>query len=375
MEKNNSEVRINNIKRVINALFHQGPMTKQELAFKLDISLPTVTVILKELTARGLITNGEVLKSTGGRKPVRVTPVFDAKYAVGVEVSMSEIRIALVNLGPEKVAVEKYPLGVQNTREYWEQVNAILMDFIDRNLAEKEKLLGVGIAIPVPIKDQSVVLSKNMPSNLCIDLKMAEACFKLPVLFYSSGKMSAISQIWALNDWDNFIFISIGSYMSGAIVHKGQIVGFSDRNGEFGNMLIRIDNKYKKFEDYCTSRAICNKSGLSVDKFFELLEQDNEECIKIWDEYLDILSVCLHNIHCIHDCKIVIGGAMSGYIDRYWSEIKSRLTDLTDFYDESTAYVKISDLGEFGSAVGAALTQIDKFLNFIICSTENDIKY
>lgn len=362
--KNNSEVRINNIKRVINILFHQGPMTKQELAFKLDISLPTVTVIMKELTARGLITNGEVLKSTGGRKPIRISPVFDAKYAVGIEVSMNEIRIVLVNLGPKKVAVERYPLGVRNTREYWEQINTILMDFINRNLAEKEKLLGVGIALQVPIKDQSVVLSKNMPSNLCIDLKMAEACFEVPVVFYSSGKMAALSQIWALNDWDNFIFISIGSYMAGAIIHNGQIVGFSDRNGEFGNMLISNGNRNKRFEDYCTSRAICEKSGLSVKEFFKLLEQDNEECIKIWDEYLDMLSVCLHNIHCIHDWNIVIGGAMSEYIDRYWSEIKSRLADLTDFNDESTSYVKISDLGVFGSAVGAALTQIDRFLNF-----------
>jgi predicted NBD/HSP70 family sugar kinase len=361
---NNSEVRINNIKRVINILFHQGPMTKQELALKLGISLPTVTVIIKELTKRGLITNGEVLKSTGGRKPVRITPVFDAKYAIGIEVSTNELRIVLVDLGPKKVAVEKYPLGVQNTREYWEQVNSTLMDFIDRNLAEKEKLLGVGITLQVPIKDQRIVLSKNMSPNLCIDLKMAEGCFNIPVEFYSSGKMAAISQIWALNEWDNFIFLSIDSYMAGAFIHNGEIVGFPDRNGEFGNMLINRNGSREKFEDYCTSRAICNKSGLSVKEFFASLEQGNEDCIKIWDEYLDILSICLHNIHCIFDWDIFIGGSMSEYIEKYRAELRSRLDALTDFSDESTAYVKISDLGVFGPAVGAALTQNDRFLNF-----------
>ena len=80
----NSDVRANNRKRVVNTLFREGPMTKQELALRLDISLPTVTLLLKEITEKGLVTKGEVLSSTGGRKPVCITPVEILHQSLGI---------------------------------------------------------------------------------------------------------------------------------------------------------------------------------------------------------------------------------------------------------------------------------------------------
>lgn len=359
----NSDVRINNRKRVVNTLFRGGPLTKQDLALKLDISLPTVTLLLKELTNKGLIEKGDILQSTGGRKPVCIAPVYNAKYAIGAEVSMYEFRLVLVDLGANVLARESHPLGIQNTEQYWQQLNTILMDFIDCNVEEKDKLLDVGITLQVSIQDGAIIPKKNLPSRCIVDLNMAASCFSIPIKFYNSAKAAAIAQVWSLNDRENFTFVSLGSYIGGAMIYDGVIMDFMGANGEFGRIVIA--DRQRKMDDCCTANSLCERAGVErLSEVFEQIELGNESISKIWDEYLDILSVFLHNLYSIFGWKIVLGGSMSPYLDRYQDRIKQRLFALSDFEEDETMFFEVSDLGKFGAAVGAALLPTDEFLEF-----------
>ena len=83
----NSDIRLNNRKRLVSLLFRHGPMTKQELAASLHISLPTVSTILKELAEQMLVTESGSMNSTGGRKATSYAPILDAKYSLGADAS------------------------------------------------------------------------------------------------------------------------------------------------------------------------------------------------------------------------------------------------------------------------------------------------
>jgi DNA-binding transcriptional ArsR family regulator len=84
---NNIEVRIINRKSIIAALYQHGGMTSQAIARSLGLSLPTVSVILKELTRQGLVSPGAALKSSGGRRPLLNILKSDARFAVGISLS------------------------------------------------------------------------------------------------------------------------------------------------------------------------------------------------------------------------------------------------------------------------------------------------
>lgn len=361
----NSDVRVNNRKRVVDTIFREGSVTKQDLAARLDISLATVTFLLKELTENGLITKGEVLGSTGGRKPVCVAPVYEARYAVGMEISMHELRIVLVDLGANVVAKEAVLLDISYTKEYWIKVNGILNEFISRNVEDVWKLLEVGIALQISMQDGAAIIKREVAKDSRIDLAMAAASFERPVRFQNSAKLAAIAQIWSLNDWDNFTFLSLGTYVGGAIVYNSAIVDFFGRNSEFGSIVVENGKMRKKIADYCTTKALCEKAGvLKPEEIFAGIAEGNEKYRELWEEYLDILSVFLHNLYSIFGWKIVIGGSMSPYLEEYRSEIEKRFKDLTDYDEQPVSYFKISDLGKFGAAVGAALHPIDEFLEF-----------
>ena len=76
------ELRKQNRNRVYRYLIGQWkPVTKQELAFQLSMSLPTLTQNLNELTEMGLIDRSITTDSTGGRRPRLIVPLPNARFA------------------------------------------------------------------------------------------------------------------------------------------------------------------------------------------------------------------------------------------------------------------------------------------------------
>jgi predicted NBD/HSP70 family sugar kinase len=107
--------------------------------------------------------------------------------------------------------------------------------------------------------------------------------------------------------------------------------------------------------------ALEKKSGRTLEEFFEELDNGSEAIAEIWEEFLQNLVTGLNNLIVLFNSQVVIGGSMSPYLRKYANIISQRLSDRSPFGE---ARVIISDLGEFGPAIGAALTQVDKFLSF-----------
>lgn len=361
----NKDVRSNNRKRLINLLFRQGQMTKQELAVKLNISLPTVTTILKELAGKGLVTRGQAMDSTGGRKALCYMPVVDAKYSLGVEASEEGVRAAILDLGSHILAKEYFPLKRENTAEYWKAVNEIIEEFSRRYLEQQEKLLDIGITLEVPMQDGRIVLEKGQQEQDILDLNMAAACFPVPVKFRNSTKMAALAQVWVLENRNNFVFVKIGNHVRGALVHQGLVIEFANINGEFGNMLVNAkDTKGRvRLREYLSAKNLCDRAGVAdMETFFGKMEEGSIKVKALWEEYLEELEIFFYNLHCIFGWEIVVGGLMSPYIEQYKDDLVRRIEAEGSFAREDKIELSTSSLGESGAVVGAALLPIDEFL-------------
>jgi DNA-binding IclR family transcriptional regulator len=69
--RNGPDLRWSNVRSVLRLLYRQKEMTKQDIGRELDLSLPTVTLCLRELIDRGLVRDAGLLSSSGGRKSSR----------------------------------------------------------------------------------------------------------------------------------------------------------------------------------------------------------------------------------------------------------------------------------------------------------------
>jgi hypothetical protein len=99
-----------------------------------------------------------------------------------------------------------------------------------------------------------------------------------------------------------------------------------------------------------------------LETFFKGLDDGVRKYKTIWEEYLGHLVTGINNLRVIFGLDIIIGGSLSVYLRKYEDEIKNRLAQCNPF-DENGDYMKISDLGEYGPAIGAAMTQVDRFLD------------
>ena len=355
----NSDIRVNNRKRLVDTLFRQGPMTKLELANKLDMSLPTATFLLKELIQKGLVVTGETVSSTGGRKPVLMVPVVNIRYTIGIEVSMYEIRMVLLDLSGKIYAKALWSYDMKADHEFWHVVDGLLHSFINENMEDPTKLFRVNLAIQMPMDQGKICLKKNDPENLHLDRDIIETCISYPINIQNSARMAAIAQIWSGIEENDFVFLSIGTYVSGAIVSERKVLNFDVPNGMFGSIL--VNDGY--LENYLSTRSLCEKAGVDhIEQFLHEIKMENSVCMKLWDEYLEILIRVLYNLRKIFGYKIVIGGGICPFLMDYEGLINEKLQEMEEFKNTDPEYLKVSDIGVFGAAMGAAMLEIDHFL-------------
>jgi len=313
--KTNSDIRIANTKRLTNILFRKGPMTKQELAAQLGISQPTVATILKELEAKGLVRDGEVMGSTGGRKPLCHVPIYDAKYSIGVESGRHVVRIIILDLGNNCVAFEECEMERDYSESYWRTINDLIKSFIKANEIDEEKVLSVGITIDETMRDGAMIASHE--SIATVDLDVAANFFDFEVSFQSSAKMAAIAQIWMNEAKDNFIYLSLGTNIRGAMVYDSQVIDFNRINCEFGYILEpgAEMGKERKLIDGLSAATLLERAGVKhLPQFKEKVLAGDELCNQLLDEFINGLSMFIFNLHMIFGWDVIIGGRLSPII-------------------------------------------------------------
>lgn len=375
----NHDVRINNGKVVTNIIFHSEPMTKQDLAARAGMSLPTITTILNRLQECNLITQGSKQQSTGGRPAQQILPVYSAAYSIGVYISPNHVRFCLTDLAPQMIAKTKYALSFDNTREYWRQVYGLFLRFKEEFRVEESKLLGVGFALNIMShsafgKGEIVTI---LSGNRLIDLDtrhIREAFKGCSIEIRNDAKMAALAQTWSNPAFTDYIYLSMNNNVAGAIVASRGVVGFDKRNAEFGHMIIVpggrecVCGMKGCFDAYCSVSALQSASGLALNAFFERLDKGDEHCLKVWNQYLYYFTIMLSNIRVCFDSDIVVGGILSQYLGHYKNELAQRFKDLHLLHSEgeyNETFLHISDLGEYGSAMGAGLVFNDEYLSNI----------
>lgn len=364
-----SEVRTANRKRITNTLFRQGPMTIQELTRQLDLSHGTVTSIVKELVDCGLVTRGDQLASSGGRPASNVTIVSDARCSIGISVSTNHVRLLLVNLGLEILVSEKHSLSLAPSPEYWLVVSDLLDGFIRAHSVDTTRLLGIGLSVQVPVDKNSQIFF--MPGGANSELwnpEVIRSAFKYPIMINNDAKMACYAQLFSTNDYDDAVFLLLGSGVGGSIIMNHKVWDGGRKNAEFGHITVtdggRLCSCGQKgcLGAYCSTRAITEQTGVSLKEFFDELLREDAAFEVIWAEYVHYLALGISNLHTVFDTRVIIGGEMSPYLGDYADEIKKLLGEISPF-GENGEYLFVSEYGEYDSAMGAALVHIEGFIN------------
>ena len=372
---NISERRRQTRNKVYRALYDsQEPLSKQALALKLDMSLPTIYQNVTELLDMGLIEYTGSQGSSGGRPAMQMRAVANARYAIGVFISIDSLNFALTNLMCGVLAFKevrhKLPLFGESFNQYF---SSQLESFIDENNIERSKLLGVGICLSGIIQPENMLVFYAPPLNLRnVSIKAFIENIPYPVHVENDANSGGFAEWFNDSSGESIVFLSLAWGVGGAtFVNGDKFSGENQRSGEFGHMCIEYNGrpcacgKRGCLEAYCSSSRISSELGMTLDEFFTRLSLGNRELQEIWDDYIKHLAIGVHNIRMALDCRIVIGGEISSFLVPHMPRL-CRMVAACDPFAADCDYVSLAKYSGVGAPLGTALHFVKDFLDFNI---------
>lgn len=373
------EIRRLNKRNTYRYIYQQKECSKQELAYALGQSLPTVSQNLKELLEEGMVHTDGLYESTGGRKAAVLRCTTDARVAVGVEILQEHVVAVLLNLYGETLSCAKLEEKYSNEEVYLHKMSRFIAEFVNGTGYPKEKLLGIVVAVQgIPDYDHRKMVYGRILNNWSISADVLEAYIGYPCILMHDSESAAFAESFHRPNLRDSSYVFLNHYLGSASIIQGNIYRGNHGRGQLLEHMKLVKGGRKCYcgqygcaEGYCSAYGLEKMSGLDIGVFFERLRKGNPEAAAVWDAYLDYLALLLHNVLMVMDVDIIIGGLLRQFMrEEDLLILKEKIRTQSDFNisDRSIGFEYVTD---YPAAQGAALYLIRRFLDEY--ETERDV--
>lgn len=281
------------------------------------------------------------------------------RYYAGVDLGGTNTKIGILdidgNIFKSSIIKTFSDRGVDDTlNRIWETIRNLVQE-LDIDI---KNLSGIGIGIPGPVKDQSIVkFFANFPWEKNINVKeLMEKISGVETKLDNDVNIIAMGEAkyGAAKSSSSSVTIALGTGIGGGIYINGSLIsGFSGAGGEIGHIKLEKDGKLCGcgqrgcFEAYASatgmireavSRLAVNKSNLlyelidkKIDKLeakdiFDAAKQGDSFSLDIIDYETEYLAMGIGNIlNILNPEVIVIGGGVALAGDILFNPLKEKL--------------------------------------------------
>ena len=234
-----------NRSKILETIRTIGMISRRDIARTTGLSKALVTGLTSGLIQEGLIIEKQSGDYEGGRRPMLLALNPEGAFVVGVNLSLTEISVVIVNFEGTVVAFYTKPLApiYHSVTEIAAMVvGAVQSCMWDANFA-KEQISGVGIGIPGLVNSDSGQI-RFLPNYGWenVNLKtLVESQLNHPCYVDNSTNTLALAEQWfgEGKGIDNFLVVTIetgvglGAVINGRIYRGGEGVA-----GEFGHITV-----------------------------------------------------------------------------------------------------------------------------------------
>ncbi|WP_344752640.1 ROK family transcriptional regulator [Leifsonella bigeumensis] len=229
--------------RIVDAIKKHGGLTQVELAGVTGLSPATVSNIVKELSASGVLHTSPTTQS--GRRAQHVTLAHALGLVVGVHFSTRHMRIALADVAHTVVAEHHLPLAKDHRADNeLDRTTLLIADMLETLKASMSEVLAVGIALPAPLDRNTGTTARSGILRGWDGIPVAELLERRlgrPVFLDNAANLGALAElrIGAARGKSDAIYIDIGDGIGSGLIINGQVFrGHNGSAGEFGHTTI-----------------------------------------------------------------------------------------------------------------------------------------
>ncbi len=342
-------------KNILNALLDGGRISRAGLAKKLKLSRPAISAAVEKLIAAGLLRDGGLGVSSGGKPPTMLEFAPGEVCAVGLDVGDGATMRAVLLDGNAEI-IDHTAAEVDSDYPALCRAAEKLTKFIvGRN--PDHHIRGIGAAVPgvVDADRNAVLFSANLDlagdnRDFAADLKKSTG---LPVLLRNRARAAAAAE-WrggAAADYQNFVYITFGSGVGAVIHHNGAMLnGLNHSAGEIRDLIVNTSDsaapKFSRLEPELLN--IYRKHGASPDAVHA---------------YLAVCTDMVKMLAAITDPDtVVFGGRFKLLGAEFLDGLTKRLQSALPARREPPK-LEFAIAGADGAACGAAFKLLREFIN------------
>jgi glucokinase-like ROK family protein len=238
--------------RVIHALRDEGTISRAEIARRTGLSRSTVSSLVADLQADGLVVErpepGSAYGAQGGRPPILLSFDASAGAAVGIDFGHSHLRVAVSDLASTILSERKQPLDTDHDAQQGLELAA---EMVTEALADagvqRTAVIGAGMGLPGPIEQSegtvgsSAILPGWIGMTAAIEMRRR---LEIPVMVDNDANLGALAEaaFGAGRDAGDLIYLKVSSGIGAGLILNGRLYrGSAGLAGELGHVLVDPD--------------------------------------------------------------------------------------------------------------------------------------
>lgn len=238
---------------ILEVIRKNGPISRTDISKVTELNIVTVSNYVNHYIKKGLVIEGELDESTGGRKPVLVELNAKAGYIVGVGLNMMSIVAVLVDLEINVVAELKRERPPENSEAVIERMVDMADELIRTAGIQRDKIVGVGVGVPGIIDERGRTI--RWPQSLgekdlsvCLSIKDTfEKRLNIPTFVENDANAAVLGEKWLGLDRDVRHMVYMFSGVGCGILINGEIYrGANGAAGELGITSGKSTREYAK---------------------------------------------------------------------------------------------------------------------------------
>lgn len=369
--QNRENLRQHNLSLVLRLLHQMGTVARSQLTSITGLNRSTISDLVAELAARGLVIESEAMQVGGVGRPSLSVATSTNVVAFAVNPEIDATTIAAVTLDGQIIDRVRYPTHTQPEPQKAAQIAHQLITSMRKQLPEGTRIAGVGAAVPgqVRVNDGVVRFAPHLNWVEAPFGPMLSQLTGLPVSVDNDASLATLAErTYGSAKGSRHVvslFAGSGGIGGGVIVDGFPLRGATGYAGELGHMqisnssevdfsglpgtleaLVRRDDLLEVFKLY---------SATDEELDFEIMNATDKAPVKVIQSQIDALGRGIGVLATIFNPQMVV---LSGFLSSLFQFDSDRLLDVVRKSTLQSAHdsllVRTGDLGTKAVLVGAA---------------------
>ena len=313
------------------------------------------------------------------------------EYAFGIDLGGTTAKIGLFTTAGALLEKWEVPTDTSNAGEHiLENLAAAIMGKMQEKAIPAEQVEGVGIGVPGPVLDSSVVpiVCANLGGwgQRNVSAQLSGLLDGLKVLVGNDANVAALGEIWmgAAKGCRSAVMVTLGTGVGSGIILDGKIVnGVNCAGGECGHMVIMVDGEQCScgrkgcWEAYASATALIRQTKRAMDDYpdsimhrlaaeeggvngktaFDAMRLGDIAGIEVVNNYIKYVSCGLINlVNALQPEIICIGGGICNEGDTLMEPLRRYVqAERYSIHSKIQTQIVKAQLGNNAGIIGAAL--------------------